>query len=122
MRKEIIRKVMESVTAEFLANLIMHDDRPKPYFEWDINCGECEAWAYRVEKELKALGIKSETIGNDQFPRLEELPFHVFLRIGRKYYDCECLEGVTRIKSLPIYSRNVDLDREEARVFYKKAA
>jgi len=113
---------MERVTAEFLANLVMCDDRPLPYFEWDINCGDCEAWAYRVEKELKAIGIASETIGNDQMPRLEYLPFHVFLRIGKRYYDCECLEGVTSVKALPIYSRNANLEREEARAFYKKAA
>jgi hypothetical protein len=126
-RQAFIRSVMVEVTAKYLAELNSQenpffDNRSNPFFEWDINCGDCEDWANDVERKLEAAGIACEVLGNDNFIRYQDLANHVFIRIGRKYYDCECLEGVSRIMDLPIYSRNLNLEREEARAFYKIAA
>lgn len=116
---------MEDITVELLQEMnaednYFNDNRPKPYFEYDINCGLCEDWAMKVVKKINALNLKMSCydVDNNQFLKYEDLPNHVFVKIGNKYYDCECLEGVTSVSKLPIYSRNADLEREECRKFY----
>lgn len=114
---------MVKITKDFIEEMNLKgfcDDRPRPYFEWDINCGLCEDWANKVYKELKNVNIEGEVVGNDQMPKYDDLPWHVFIKIGKKYFDCECLDGVTKVTDLPIFSRNENLEREEARKFYNR--
>jgi hypothetical protein len=120
-----IKKIMEDVTAELLQDIntednYFHDKRSKPYFQYDINCGLCEDWAMRVVKKINALNLKVSCydVDNNQFRKYEDWANHVFVKIGNKYYDCECLNGVTSISKLPIYSRNGPLTRNQCRKFY----
>jgi len=120
-----IQKIMKDVTVELLTeinkeNSFFGDNRRKPYFQYDINCGLCDEWAMKVIKKIKALNLKITAYDTDnlQYRKYEDLPNHVFVKIGHKFYDCECLDGVTSISKLPIYSRNTNLTREECRKFY----
>jgi hypothetical protein len=116
-RKDIIRRAMVEATKEILSKVSFTDGRSLPYFEWDINCGFCEEWAEAVQNKLNGI-VKCVDLDNMMFKKYEDLPNHVFLRIGRKYYDCECLDGVSLISKLPIYSRNDKLTREQARHYF----
>jgi hypothetical protein len=113
-KQDIIRGAMVEATKEILSTVKFDDGRSLPYFEWDINCGYCEEWALLVQKKLKSI-IDCIDLDNTMFKKYEDLPNHVFLKIGKKYYDCECIDGVSSISKLPIYSKNMNCEREDAR-------
>lgn len=68
----------------------------------DINAGWCDQWAEMAEVELRRAGIEAEMFATVED---DDVPFHVFLKIGRRYYDSEAPQGVTRLADLPIFKR-----------------
>lgn len=69
------------------AQEIRHD-RPLP---WDINNGLCQEWA---EEAARLVGGYAFDIS----PRAS----HMVLRLGRRYFDAQCLDGVRTLRELPI--------------------
>lgn len=104
-----LQQAMQQATAE-----IMADRAPKVYrgvhpnrkahpvqHPYDINCGQCEEWAGRVE----------ELVG-DSVTVHDPDECHVFIEHGGKFYDAECPEGVTDWRRLPIFA-NKGRSRQE---------
>ena len=78
----------------------------KPGYE--INNGECEDFALRV---ISLLGGYSEGL-TDGTPDFDSVYVgHYWIEYKGRYYDAECLEGVTNWRRLPIFLNSIELLR-----------
>jgi hypothetical protein len=103
------------------------------YFQ--INNGLCEDFALDVIRELRAKGVEAQDFCNENFqdsngawdwallkegwstgcphgllPReVDQLRFggHVWVEVGKRFYDSECPEGVSSLFELPIFRRYI---------------
>jgi hypothetical protein len=105
-----LKQAMQQATAEILA-----DRRPQVYrgvhpnrkaypmvHPYDINCGRCEDWAYRV----------AELVGKGVTVYDPEDECHTFIKYRGKFYDAECPNGVSDWKQLPLFV-NAERTRED---------
>jgi hypothetical protein len=75
----------------------------------DINAGLCDYWAEIAQRLLRRAGIDAETWSTSTRERPDGeawYPFHIFLKIGRKYYDAEAMGGVASYRDLPFFKRS----------------
>lgn len=97
-----MRRIFEEVTNELLEDMrrigfyrqgeLCRDATP-----WDINNGLCEEWAYMVSDRI---GSEVE-IWETDFDGCDT--HHIFIRVGGRFYDAECHEGVVNYMELPIF-------------------
>jgi hypothetical protein len=119
-----MKTIFKEVTEKFIKNYHekgFYDKRPKPYFNYDINCGDCESWAIECKNLLNKLGIECKIFWQDEIldPEIyDDLPYHCVLFLNNKYYDAECYDGVLSILELPINKRNPYFTREEIRRYF----
>jgi len=67
-----------------------------------INSGECEDFALRV---IDLMGGYTDAL-TDGSPDFDcDLPGHYWIEYNSKYYDAECLRGVSDWLKLPIFRR-----------------
>jgi hypothetical protein len=74
----------------------------KPY---DINNGQCEDFAMAVIKSMGGYSDTLEEVATESFNNTDDLPGHVWIYYGDKYYDAECPEGVSDWRELPIFKK-----------------
>ena len=86
-----IPEILQSVTDDFEG---MH-----PY---QINNGNCDEWGNQALESLDKKGFAAE-LWETVWDFADTT--HIFLRIGGKFYDAECLEGVEDHMSLPIFKK-----------------
>lgn len=92
---------MATATAEIMADrtpTVYRGEHPnrKAYpvaHAYDINCGQCEEWANRVQ----------ELAGEHDVTVHDSDACHIFVEYGGRFYDAECPQGVDRWKQLPIF-------------------
>lgn len=94
-QKDTIRAALQRATDRVLA-----PDGPCDIGE--INAGWCDRWAEAAEAELARAGVHAKLLATVED---DDMPFHVFLKIGRRYYDSEAPGGVPRLGALPIFKR-----------------
>lgn len=86
------KQAMRKVTQQFA------DEGVTPY---NINDGECDAWAQEVMDLLEDSKHEVE-IWETVFCFADTT--HVFLRVDGKFYDAECLQGADDHMELPIFA------------------
>lgn len=125
------RKILQEETDRLLQQMAVNgfwsgdDQRYLLYCPttWDINNGECETWAEAVAERVP----DTEIIWLDAVPDwagqyvvdneikisdIFELPAHCVIFYRKKYYDAECLDGVSDWTQLPIV-QNKGQSRED---------
>ena len=95
-RRIIRERAMREATGRILLDFTV----PKTPF--DINNGYCQEWAEYVREELERAG---EDVEVEETPVDYDASGHFWLKIDNRYYDAECLDGVTDWKLLPIFMR-----------------
>ena len=84
---------MKALLEEFLK-------RHTPKTPYDINNGYCGEFS-----DLLFCAFPDAVQMETCFDYGDEWPFHVFTKIGDRYYDAECLEGVIDPSDLPIFKK-----------------
>ena len=90
--------LMKTILKEFL------EKRPHLKTSFGINNGYCGEFSDEL-----FCHFSNATQFETCFDYGVEWPFHVFTKIGDKYYDAECLEGVTDPINLPIFKKFSEL-------------
>jgi hypothetical protein len=119
-----IREILYETIQEFLVDYDLRN-------EMEINNGLCVEFAEIVESKLESVqqvsidyllvdgwnGDSSDEWDEDMLSQynqkpvnidIEKLVYHVFIYDGNKFYDSECVEGVTNFLELPIYKRTLN--------------
>ena len=95
MNQKQFKKILTGVRDAFLMEMVGQARIPQPPHPWDINNGLCEDFT----NEVCQLVPEAEEWVSD-FP--DEIG-HTFIYWHRRYYDAECLDGVTDYLQLPIF-------------------
>ena len=78
-----------------------------------INGGECTEWADSVFEALEEIGVEGEIWSTVWETALY---YHVFIKVGDRFYDAEALQGVKDHKNLPFFQRVADNDNPVHRI------
>lgn len=85
-------------------------DKRRAMDGYDINCGLCEEWAEDVRKfyEVATGRDEVEVLDPNQMGEDDDSEYagHVFIKLGDKFYDVECSEGVVDWRQLPLFVNN----------------
>ena len=118
MRTREFQRILKRVRDEILEELRVegfyykHQLRHDPT-TWDINNGYCEAFAEDVcEQVPEATWDWIEDLVVEELGEEYEGCYHAVIVFKGRYYDAECIEGVSSIKDIPVV-KNVDRTREE---------
>jgi len=69
-----------------------------------INDGNCDSFADDVQTTMENHQWTGCSVQETDFMNSEE-PGHFFLKYGNKFYDAQCIEGVSDYHQLPIMKR-----------------
>ncbi len=69
---------------------------------YEINNGGCEEWAELVLAELRR---STNMVGRWATDVDHAECSHIFIEIDRRFYDAECLDGVSDYMQLPLFAR-----------------
>ena len=76
---------------------------------YDINCGQCEEFAFAVLDENDQLKVRfqdMEDVCTESFAGADnDLPGHVWIVCDGRHYDVECPGGVNNWEELPIFKK-----------------
>jgi hypothetical protein len=72
---------------------------------YDVNNGNCDEFAYDIEKRALEVGHDVEVQQTD-FDDDDLLHFWLYDKTLKRYYDAEEPEGVMEVNYLPIFNRN----------------
>jgi hypothetical protein len=97
--KKIIRSEIKKLITKYIEDkLFMLLDGETKINPSQINNGFCRAFAFDLVNNLAVHNI----IGTYQEVNYKGTP-HAFVKIGEKYYDSECVNGVKNWKHFPIF-------------------
>lgn len=89
---------------EAAAHYPIYSGLPKFPTTWDVNAGFCEDFVVEVLRLAEQAGVEANMLWmDDMADELDDAPSHCVVVHNGRYYDAECLDGVSELSNIPVY-------------------